>query len=365
MLSIYIHIPFCKAKCGYCDFNSFAPKADEIIQYKNALIEEISQSPYKGEPCDTLFIGGGTPSYISPIYIEEILKAANNAFPFKADCEITVEANPDSITPDGLKIYKNAGVNRISMGVQAFNNSNLRLLGRVHTAERAIRAFEEIRLAGFKNINIDLMFFYPYQTLEDWEQTLNTAVSLAPEHISAYSLILEEGTPFYKKYINYQTNEELYRIMYQRVQEILKTANLFPYEISNYAKEGFACRHNITYWKRYNYLGFGLSAHSMYDNVRFSNTSSLNKYLKGSRRENEEALSKQDQIGEFMFLGMRMTQGVKGTEFKKQFGMDMFEYFKVPMEKYLKLGLLKIKGDNLSLTLEGIHVSNTIFADFI
>ncbi|MCD8158307.1 MAG: radical SAM family heme chaperone HemW [Clostridiales bacterium] len=365
MLEIYVHIPFCRAKCGYCDFNSFPPAEGQTEKYVKRLIKEIAESPYRGEKADTIFIGGGTPSLISPEYISEILKAVNSAFPFAENCEITMEANPESISPEGLKIYKNAGVNRISMGVQSFNDSELKTLGRIHNSKQAVEAYNMIRKAGFKNINIDLMFCYPSQSLESWEKSLYKAVELNPEHISAYSLIIEENTLFYKKYKNFQTNEDLYRIMYRKTKEILEGAGYHRYEFSNLAKEGYECRHNIGYWKRYNYLGFGLSAHSMYNNVRFSNTDSLSEYLTGEKENYREVLAKGDIIGEFMFLGLRMTEGINLSEFRQNFGKDIFKIFGSVIEKYEKYGFLEHNKERLWLTEDGIDVSNTIFSDFL
>lgn len=365
MLGIYIHIPFCRAKCGYCDFNSFAPCGGEMGVYKDALIKEIEESPFKGERCGTVFIGGGTPSFMPPRFISEILRAVSRAFPFESGCEVSLEANPDSICPDGLKTYIESGVNRLSMGVQSFNDRCLKVLGRVHNAERAERAFEEVRAAGFENVNIDLMFSYPTQTVDDWAKDLEKAISLSPEHISAYSLIIEENTKFFNLYKNFQTNEDEDRIMYRKAKKTLEGAGYERYEISNFAKEGFRCRHNVGYWKRTNYLGFGVSAHSLYGNKRFWNGGGFDAYVKGERNVGEEALNKTDEIGEFMFLGLRMKDGVTNSEFYKQFGVGLSEMFGGVIGKYEKLGLLEFDGERLRLTDGGIDVSNTIFAEFI
>lgn len=365
MLGIYIHIPFCRAKCGYCDFNSFPPMERQTEEYANELIREIKESPYRGEAADTVFIGGGTPSLIPPYYIEEILTAVNGAFPFKADCEITTEANPESISREGLKAYKRAGVNRISMGVQSFNDSELKTLGRIHNSYQALTAYNMIREEGFKNVNLDLMFSFPGQSLESYEESLYRALELNPEHISAYSLIIEENTLFYKKYKNYQTNEDLDRIMYRKTNEILEAAGYGRYEFSNFAKPGYECRHNLGYWKRYNYLGFGLSARSFYNNIRFSNTDSFEEYLKGTKENYREALTEKDIIGEFMFLGLRLKEGISFREFKELFKKDIFSIFGGVIEKYKKYGLLSFDENRLWLTKEGIDVSNTIFAEFL
>ncbi len=365
MLEIYIHIPFCRAKCGYCDFNSAYREEGDVRRYVNRLVREIRKTKYKGQKADTVFIGGGTPSFIKGEYIEEIMSALSESFILANDCEISIETNPDSVSPEKLKAYKRAGINRVSMGVQAFQNKNLKLLGRIHTAERAEEAFHIIREAGFDNINLDLMFSYPTQTLEDWEKTLAKAISLAPEHISAYSLIIEENTPFYKKYKNYQTNEDLDRIMYRKANEMLEAAGYHKYEISNFAKAGKRCRHNVGYWKRYNYLGFGLSAHSLYDNVRFANTDDFQEYMGENIISYEEKLRVKDIIGEFMFLGLRMTEGVSFDEFRIAFNSDIYEVFPGVIEKYSDLGLIERDEKRLWLTEKGIDVSNTIFSDFL
>ncbi|MCD8239525.1 MAG: radical SAM family heme chaperone HemW [Clostridiales bacterium] len=365
MLGIYIHIPFCKAKCGYCDFNSFPPEGEDVKAYKNALIKEINESPYKGEKCRTVFIGGGTPSFIPPVYIGEILTAVFSCFPPEKDCEVTMEANPDSLSPEGLRAYLSYGVNRLSMGVQSFNNEHLKLLGRIHSAERAEAAFYEAREAGFKNINIDLMFFYPGQSIESWVKDLEKAVILNPEHISAYSLIIEENTKFFNLYKNYQTNEDEYRIMYRKAKKILGDAGYERYEISNFAKEGFLCRHNAAYWKRTDYLGFGLSAHSLYGKRRFWNGDDFKAYLKGEKAVGEEVLTQRDEISEFMFLGLRMSNGVLNSEFQGLFGLSLNQMFGDVIKKYENMGLLRFDGERLRLTDEGIDVSDTIFADFV
>ncbi len=365
MLGIYVHIPFCRRKCGYCDFNSSYRDERDIRRYADRLVREIRQCRYGGLGVDTIFIGGGTPSFIGGEYIEEIMCAIRDTFTVAGDAEISIEVNPDSVSPGKLDIYKRAGINRVSMGVQSFADKNLRTLGRIHSAEKAEEAFCMIRSAGFENINIDLMFSYPYQTTGDWERTLEKAVSLDPGHISAYSLIIEENTPFYKKYKNYQTNEVKDRIMYRKANEILAGAGYGKYEISNFAKEGRQCRHNVGYWKRYDYLGFGLSAHSLFNNVRFANTDDFEAYMGENTVCYEERLSRSDIIGEYMFLGLRMTEGIAFADFEEEFGESVQSLFSDVIGKYKALGLLEYNGERLWLTEKGIDVSNTVFADFL
>ena len=365
MLEIYVHIPFCIKKCAYCDFNSFFGDEAAVNAYKEMLIKEIKACPHRGERVDTVFIGGGTPSFIDAGHIYDIMDTVSKSFSVSDDCEISMEANPESISAEKLAVYKSAGINRVSMGVQSFCDEELKTLGRVHSGEKAVSSYMKIREAGFDNVNLDLMFSFPGQTLESWEKSLRKAAELEPSHISAYSLIIEEGTEFFKKYKNYQTNEILDRIMYRKTSEILSEYGFHRYEISNFSKSGRECRHNIGYWKRYNYIGFGLSAHSLYDDIRSSNTDSFEEYIKGNTAGETEKLSTDDKIGEFMFLGLRMSEGVRYSDFSKTFGIGLYDRFANVIEKYCRMGLLETDDTSLKLTDRGIDVSNTIFAEFI
>jgi oxygen-independent coproporphyrinogen-3 oxidase len=331
-IELYLHIPFCVKKCAYCDFLSFPAGREEQSAYVEALLDEINKSLERGR-ATTIFFGGGTPSLLPGEEISRIMDAIRKKYEISADAEITLEANPGTITLEKLRAWKGAGINRLSMGLQSTENEELRNLGRIHTCEVFLQGYEMARTAGFENINIDLMSSLPGQSPESWRRTLKRVVDLEPEHISAYSLIIEEGTPFYDLYeedvlrrergetsILLPTEEEE-RQMYYDTKEILETYGYHRYEISNYAKTGYECRHNCGYWKRVNYRGYGLGASSLLDNVRFKNTSDLQKYLNREfLREEEEILTDREQMAEFMFLGLRLMEGISRHEFEETFG---------------------------------------------
>ena len=337
-LELYVHIPFCVRKCEYCDFLSAPAGADTQQEYVRNLLLEIEQ---KGVHCTdyeviTIFFGGGTPSILKAGWIADILDAIHRNFKVRKDAEITIECNPGTLTFEKLSIYKSAGINRISVGLQSASDAELRELGRIHTYEDFLKSYDLIRKKGFSNINIDLMAALPGQTLKSYEQTLRRVLALKPEHISAYSLIIEEGTPFYEKYEADELlrekgekpqmlpSEETERLMYERTKELLLAHGYERYEISNYARRGYACRHNIGYWRRENYLGFGLGSASLLENERFHNTTDLTDYLGGDYLAYEqEKLDKKSQMEEFMFLGLRMTDGISTECFRQTFGLTV------------------------------------------
>lgn len=366
MKGLYIHIPFCIKKCKYCDFNSFSACENEKAAYINALILEMKR--YQGECVDTVFIGGGTPTSLKAESLELLLKSIQSIFVLSKSCEFTVEANPKTLDENKLETLKKYGVNRLSIGVQSFLDNELLALGRVHTAKDAE---ETILLAKeyFDNVSIDLMCSIPYQTEESFRKNLEKAFSLAPSHISCYSLILEEGTPLYDEnekgnlvLPDEDTEREFYRIA---VDEMEKHGYL-QYEISNFAKVGFESRHNKKYWQCDEYIGVGLSAHSYLDGVRFSNTDDFSSYIKGNLESGErEVLSKEDKMSEFMFLGLRMMSGVSKTEFAKRFSEDMKKVFEKPLLKFKKLGMIVEKDDRICLSKDAISVSNQIMCEFI
>ena len=380
-LELYIHIPFCVQKCAYCDFLS-APANDAAkAEYVDALKKEIQRyrevaSSYQ---VSSVFVGGGTPSILSCEQMGEIFKMLRQVFTIDRDAEITIEANPGTVTEEKLEGWKQAGINRISFGLQSVNNEELKMLGRIHTYEEFRESYDMARQAGFDNINIDLISAIPGQTVKSWEHTLRTVAELHPEHISAYSLIIEEGTRFYQWYGKGQTDQEKYpplpdedaeRQMYERTEGILEEYGFHRYEISNYAKPGFACRHNIGYWKRTDYLGFGPSAASLFGNRRWTNTADRSLYLKACGalekiREDEEILSRQDAMEEFMFLGLRMTQGISTAEFEEKFGKEIHAVYGGVLKKYEAMHLLQEHSGRLALTRDGISVSNVILADFL
>lgn len=374
-LSIYIHIPFCKKKCLYCDFPSFSGCENIYEDYVNSLVSELSENAgeYSEYEIATIFLGGGTPTVLPPKQLGRVLDTVLNMYNVRNDAEITIEANPGTVNAQIFKELKSMCINRLSLGVQAWQNSLLTSLGRIHDNETFVRNFNEAREIGFKNISCDLMFSLPNQTLSDWEETLEKIMCLNPEHISAYSLIIEEGTPFkemYEKGMLKVTDEELDREMYYLAKEMLKGKGYNQYEISNFAKQGFESHHNIVYWNTKEYLGFGLGAHSYIRGERFHNTYSVADYIdaKGNTiklREDIEILSNEEKMEEFMFMGLRMNEGISISEFKKRFNTEVMDIFKESIEYLVNQKLLHISNDKLALTDKGIDVSNYVFEKFI
>ncbi len=368
ILEIYVHIPFCVKKCGYCDFLS-APASEEIqADYLERLLEEIngpldagrlelSDAEYEAA---TVFFGGGTPSILPAGQLVRVLEALRRRFAVREDAEITVEANPGTVDAEKLKRYRASGINRISFGLQSADDRELRALGRIHTWRDFQESFAMARAAGFTNINVDLMSALPGQTCGSWKQTLEKVLGLEPEHISAYSLMLEEGTPFFEKYgacPELLPSEEEERQMYYDTKELLERHGLKRYEISNYTKPGYACRHNIGYWKRREYRGYGLGAASLLDGVRLSNQRKLRAYLEGNFEDSREVLTQKDVREEFFFLGLRMMEGVDAAPYWEDYGKVI--------EKLQIQGLLKEKDGRICLTERGIDVSNYVFAQFL
>ena len=369
-LELYLHIPFCIKKCDYCDFLSGPSTRAGQEAYIYALLREMEtvSKNLKKRPVDTVFIGGGTPSVPECDVMEKLLQGLRDYFLFSADAEVTIEANPGTLTPEKLSIYRKYGINRISIGLQSPNNKELAMLGRIHNYAQFLECFQMAREAGFSNINVDLMFAIPGQCYEGWIENLRMVAALGPEHISAYSLIIEEGTPFSKK-LDLPDEDTEYR-MYEDVAVVLKEYGYHQYEISNYAKAGCECRHNEGYWQRKDYLGLGLGAASLLGKERFSNTSDMQEYLKNSSapekiRKNRELLTREDEMAEFMFLGLRMTQGVSKKEFQEYFGTAIENIYGEVLKKYKKQGLLLEESGRIFLSREGIHVSNAVMADFL
>ncbi len=390
-LSLYIHIPFCVRKCGYCDFLSAPADEKARDRYVQALLMEIER--YRGtETADrkikTLYIGGGTPSTLSVKQLECIMQKIKCTFNFHGDMETSMEMNPGTASKEKCRALYQMGINRLSIGLQSTNDMELKTLGRIHSYEDFLNTYTWCREAGFQNINVDLMAALPYQTVESYTTGLRKIIRLAPEHISAYSLILEEGTPFYQKYNSgcYPLpDEEQERLMYRETEQILAQAGYERYEISNYAKKGYACRHNLVYWQGGDYLGLGLGSSSYMDDVRFHNTTDLDTYVnQGAYGEDREELSVQAKMEEFMFLGLRVMAGVSGTEFEKRFGKTMEDVYGDVLRKHEEEGLLQIerkedrkeaaaaepaKGktniEKVMLTTNGVDVSNYVFADFL
>lgn len=365
---IYVHIPFCVRKCAYCDFTSFVSAADVQERYFDMLVKEIeAKAESVGKiPVDSVFIGGGTPSLVSAEAIERVMNRLRDCFNLQKNAEISIESNPNSVTYEKLKIYRECGINRLSMGLQSANNEELKALSRAHTFEEFLDSYHCARRAGFDNVNVDLMSAVPGQTVESYRQTLEKVLALAPEHISAYSLIIEEGTPFYDKYSDGQglPNEDTEREMYYLTEKLLMEKGYRRYEISNYAKPGKECLHNIGYWTGKSYLGFGIAAASLYNNRRNTNHTDLKKYLSGDFSTEYQELSLQDRMEEFMFLGLRMIDGVSKEEFKCRFGTEMEKVYGSVLQKLSSQGLLE-NGERVKLTHRGLDLANYCMAEFL
>lgn len=370
-LELYVHIPFCIKKCQYCDFLSGPSDREAREKYVKALIREICAAAEgeKREVC-SVFIGGGTPSVLEEEWIAEIMDCIKTHFVIAADAEITMEANPGTVTEQKLRVCRKSGINRLSLGLQSTEQNDLETLGRIHTWEDFRDSYQWARNAGFSNINVDLMFAIPGQDCEKWNRSLRKTAELKPEHISAYSLIIEEGTPFGDHLPENLPDEDTEYRMYEDTAAILREYGYQQYEISNYALPGYECRHNVGYWNRREYLGLGLGAASLYQGLRFFNTKDMKEYLSGSgepqkiRRE-VMRLSENDAMEEVMFLGLRMTKGISEKEFLEQFGQKIDSVYGEILEKYRSEGFLQKNGEFWSFTRKGIHVSNYILADFL
>lgn len=380
-LGIYVHIPFCAKKCDYCDFYSLASSEDEKKAYIEALKREIREASKKVSDeyrVYTIYFGGGTPSIIKADYIKEILEEIRLGFRLYKDDfnpEITIECNPKTVDMEKLLVYKEAGINRISLGLQSTNDDELRLLGRIHTYEDFLDSYDMVRKLGFTNVNIDLMSAIPKQKISAYEKSLDELIRLNPEHISSYSLIIEEGTDFYQKYaenapfVKDLPSEEEDRAMYELTLERLKEAGYKRYEISNYAKEGYYSRHNTSYWERVPYLGFGVGASSLFEDERYDNVANLKEYIKNAGvsdiRKNITKLSIKDEMSEFMFLGLRLTDGISKQMFTKKFTFTVEEIFGDVIKKHINNKLLVDDGRFLKLSDRGLDISNYVLSDFL
>lgn len=403
-LALYIHIPFCRQKCLYCDFLSGRASELEKEAYVKKLLEEIEywkQVIYSGYWVQTVFIGGGTPTCLNPEQLLRIGKklgeviheaqrlswklsdgqkklnqihASNSSIDKQIQtCEFTIEANPGTLTKEHVQVLKEIGVNRISLGLQSAQENELKALGRIHSYHDFLKSFHLLREHGFDNINIDLMADIPKQTLESYHSTLSAVLWLEPEHISSYSLIVEEGTPFYQMQEEGKLiipDEETDRMMYQLTQELLYNKGYERYEISNYAKQGKECRHNLTYWQMEEYLGMGLGASSYFQGYRFSNTDSLKVYLETTvdkLQKERYLLSKKEEMEEYVFLGLRMRKGISTIDYQKRFGVAFRKQYERVLPLLFEKCLLAEDGnhDRIYLTNQGIDVSNIVLADFL
>lgn len=393
-IGIYIHIPFCLKKCNYCDFISYENKLDIQEKYINNLKQEIysQRDIIKNSKVTTIYIGGGTPSIIESKYILEIIEYLKNYIDRSnfENIETTIEVNPGTVTEQKLKDYHDVGINRLSIGLQAVQDELLKMLGRIHNYEQFLETYNMAKKVGFKNINVDLMIGLPEQSIGDVKESIDKILELKPEHVSVYSLIVEDGTKISKLIENgvYSLpDEELERMEYSYVKNKLELVGYEHYEISNFAKEGYYSKHNLNCWKQMEYLGFGVSAHSYYENVRFSNTEDLNTYINASSQDFEEFNFKnlynkiesdksklkiiqeiqniEDKKKEYMLLGLRTLKGVSISEFKQKFGENPIYLFRKELEKLVNEDLLRVDLDNIMLTRKGLDLANIVWEEFV
>ncbi len=382
-LELYVHIPFCVRKCNYCDFLSF-PSGEEVReQYVQALTEEIKRTAYAvNEEKDhtqqpelsvtSVFFGGGTPSLLTAEQINRLMKCIYREFSVVSDAEISIEANPGTLNELKLEALRSAGFNRLSIGLQSTQDKLLCALGRIHTLQEFEQNYDLARKCGFDNINIDIMSALPGQTLNDYRETLRIVTGFQPEHISSYSLIIEEGTPLSRdhKLLDLLPDEETDRKMYEMTKEILGLGGFHRYEISNYARPGRECRHNMGYWDGTPYLGFGLGASSYYDHARFSNESDLRSYIRQPyrpfvRRKDYEYQSRKQEMEDRMIFGLRMMRGISREKYKEEFGISPEDVYGSQIRKFTEYGLLECGRDHIRLTDKGIDVSNRIFEELL
>ena len=374
-LGLYVHIPFCVKKCGYCDFLSWCGTSEEKETYVQALLKEIEsyREFARGYRVSTVFVGGGTPSVLEAGQMERDLGNIQEVLELEKKPEITLEMNPGTVTEEKLQCYKENGVNRLSIGLQSVKNEKLEVLGRIHSYEEFLESYELARKAGFTNISVDLISSIPGQKLEEWKEELAALSALSPEHISVYQLIIEAETPFYEKYAEHEEllpDEEESREIYLWTGSFLKEQGYEQYEISNYAKPGKESRHNLKYWERGDYLGLGLGAASMVRNIRMSNTKDMKTYLERcgqpkTMREDVQFLEEARQMEEFMFLGLRKTRGVSRKEFRRIFGQEMDMVYEKALHKCLENGMLKEHKDRVYLSEEGVLLSNAVLSEFL
>lgn len=369
-LALYIHIPFCRSKCIYCDFASWAGKESRVEEYLRALRQELFgwRSALQDYEVSTLFLGGGTPSILTGEQIRSILEDVKSVLPIRADAEITMEANPGAVSTHQLRICRQAGVNRISFGAQSMNDGLLKRLGRIHTAQEIGEAMAMARAAGLDNISLDLMYALPSQTLSLWLDTLSQAIALKPDHISTYSLIVEEGTELYRRLrrgeIDVPDDDEAIE-MQRAATDVLARAGYHRYEISNYAQPGRECRHNIVYWQRGEYLGLGCAAHSFFGGERFENPRSLDRYLAGIRREQRVQLSREDAMEEALMLSTRMIRGLDLNGYRDAFGVDFERAHAKVIAALSRHGLIEIRDGFLRLTASGLEVQNAVVVELL
>ncbi len=370
-LGLYLHIPFCVQKCKYCDFTSFVKSEDDIDEYVSLLERELDfvKRYTEGYYLDSVFFGGGTPSLLTEKNMELLMNKIKRSFYIDDDCEFSFEANPKTIQLKKLKAYKSFGFNRISMGVQSLDDKTLKLIGRAHNVNDFFESYSAAKIAGFENINYDIMFGLPEQDFEGLKNTVDNILKFEPNSISAYSLILEEGTPLFSETHSYADDDEN-RKMYYYIREKLKEKGLIQYEISNFAKAGKECRHNIKYWELKPYIGVGVCASSFFENVRSTNPKTLEEYKAYVEKElplfkQEKEQSVDNLMSEFMFLGLRKTKGISDNDFKEKFNISFFDKYKDIINKHIQNKLLERDGDRIFLTEKGMDLSNFVMSDFV
>lgn len=392
-VSLYVHIPFCAVKCKYCDFLSFDGESyGTMLRYVDCLCQEIKlYEPVAGDyVVRSVFIGGGTPSLLDESLITNIMAFIKRTFTLEKNAEVTIEANPGTLRHQKLHGYKAAGINRISLGLQSADDAMLKRLGRLHNYDQFVASFKAARRVGFQNINVDIMSGLPGQTIHSYVDTLSRVMDFGPEHISAYSLSIEEGTPFAEdeSVLESLPTEMIDRKMYEITKKLLAAAGYDRYEFSNYARSGYECRHNMVYWTGGEYIGFGIGASSYFQGKRFSNMRDVFQYIElmedtnekfvtadnmeilynvttHKLRENVTAMYIDSRMEEFMFLGLRMTCGVSREDFLERFKKDIYEVYGAVLNRYIAQGFMAMEGDRIFLTDQGIDVSNVILADFL
>ena len=377
-LELYVHIPFCARKCNYCDFLSFPQPTDVQSHYVTQLLREIraAKAECRDMTVRSVFIGGGTPSLISESFVAELMAVIRGCFDLAEDAEVTIECNPGSTLRHKFAAYRRAGINRLSIGLQSADNAELKMLGRIHSFEEFLKSYQNARMEGFQNINVDLINCIPMQSLKTWKKTLKTVLMLKPEHVSVYNLIIEEGTPFYQMQqegLLMMPSEEEQAEIDSFTKEYLARQNYHRYEISNWAREGMECRHNCGYWTGVPYLGFGLGAASYFKKTRWNNTSDLDEYMRCdftgedrvSIRKSVHELSRNERIEEFMFLGLRMTEGISSTVFLSEFGQHLDSIYGKILDKDIIGGLIESSGGRYRLTDRGMDISNVVLSEFL
>lgn len=376
-LSIYIHIPFCYSKCYYCDFNSHTNKNDDIKKYIDYLKKEIDlySDAFNNYTLKTVFFGGGTPSFINERYIEEVLSHIYSKIDSSSLEEVTIEANPRTLSLEKLNTYKQAGVNRISLGVQTLNDDHLKAIGRTHNSKDFYDSYEMVLKSGIKNINVDIMFNLPNQTNKDLIDTLEKVTSLDVSHISLYSLSIEEGTPFFDMYENEQislSDEDTEREMYHRAINFLRKRGYIQYEISNFAKKDQECLHNLVYWKLNSYIGLGVSAHSNVDSYRYGNLGNMDDYFKSidkgalpTDKESKEVIDKEMEIAEYIILGLRLNEGLDKKVFRDRYRLELEDVFGGSLKKFKDQGLIYEDKEKITLTEKGLDLCNLVFMEIL